>query len=165
LKLIQAASLLALETVTIGAGGNGGFNTPTDGSTGGTTSFGAHCSATGGGGGSRHLSYAGSSSTSAYGGSGSGGDVNFMGGPGFPAGYSYGSAAFALPGGNGALPIGGGGAPGIQSATSSYLSSGAPAQNNSGGGGSGGAPRYNDTGSKMSAGDGGSGKCVVWEFG
>jgi hypothetical protein len=47
-KWITAASLAATETVTVGAGGTG---TSTQGTAGGTTTFGAHCGAGGGGGG------------------------------------------------------------------------------------------------------------------
>lgn len=60
-KKIAASALGATETVTIGAGG-------TSGGAGGTTSFGAHCSATGGGGSGGSV------------GAGSGGDLNLNGG-------------------------------------------------------------------------------------
>jgi hypothetical protein len=50
-KLILAADLLASETVTIGAGGAAGAAGNNAGAAGGDTSFGAHITATGGGGG------------------------------------------------------------------------------------------------------------------
>lgn len=66
-------------TVTVGSGG-AAVSSSSNGNTGGTSSFGAYCSATGGVGG---LNYAnGGYSTSASGGSGSGGDVNANGGCG-----------------------------------------------------------------------------------
>ena len=49
IKIIAAASLGATETVTCGAGGTAGANTGGTGGSGGTSSFGSHCSATGGG--------------------------------------------------------------------------------------------------------------------
>ncbi len=165
LKKIEASALLTVEAITIGGGGSGGLNSPTDGSSGGTTSFGTHCSALGGRGGSYHGTvYASSSGTGANGGVGVGGDVNFRGSSGVPAGYMSGHVAFAFPGGNGALPIGGGGASGIQSAVVDFQAAGVSADPNSGGGGSGGAAKYNDSASKMSGGDGGSGLCVIYEY-
>ena len=50
IKLIDGASVGATETVTIGTGGTGGVGM-NDGTAGGTSSFGSHCSVTGGGGG------------------------------------------------------------------------------------------------------------------
>ena len=73
-KSIQAGSVGATETVTVGGGGGGGGGRE-PGSSGGTSSFGSHVSASGGGGGG------GGPSTGSYGtgGIGSGGQVN-MGG-------------------------------------------------------------------------------------
>lgn len=51
IKTIEAASLGATETVTVGEGGAGGSAGGNNGSTGETSSFGSHCSATGGSGG------------------------------------------------------------------------------------------------------------------
>ena len=45
IKLIDGASVGATETVTIGTGGAGGVGM-NDGTAGGTSSFGSHCSAT-----------------------------------------------------------------------------------------------------------------------
>ena len=65
-KKILAASLSASETVTIGAGG--ALSTSANGAAGGTTSFGTHCSATGGAAGGQ------------TGGLGINGDMNKLGG-------------------------------------------------------------------------------------
>ncbi len=73
-KVILASSLGATETVTIGAAGVGGIAPSTAATAGGTTSFGSHCSATGGG--------AGTTSVAGNPGVGSGGDVNKYGGYG-----------------------------------------------------------------------------------
>ena len=80
-KLIQAADLGATEVVTIGAGGTGGAAGANNGVAGGTSSFGSHCSATGG-----SLSLGASAVTppiltgvGGAGGSGVGGDVNIQG--------------------------------------------------------------------------------------
>lgn len=82
IKVIQNSSLGATETVTVGEGGAGpaGEN---DGETGGTSSFGAHCSAVGGTGGLTMA--AGTTNAIATGGSGgsaSGGDINLRGNQG-----------------------------------------------------------------------------------
>jgi hypothetical protein len=69
IKTIEAASLGATESVTVGAGGAAG-------SAGGTSSFGAHCSATGGAALGTTLSNGGLP------GVGSGGDLNLSGGGG-----------------------------------------------------------------------------------
>ena len=78
-QIISNANLLASETVTIGAGG-AGVTTLVTASTGGTSSFGTHCSATGGAGGTS------GSGVGAYpgglGGNGIGGDFNLPGGSG-----------------------------------------------------------------------------------
>jgi hypothetical protein len=68
-------SAIASETVTIGAAGTGGVGANAGGD-GGTSSFGSHCSATGGTGGA-HLA-----TTGGDGGTGSGGDINMTGGAG-----------------------------------------------------------------------------------
>jgi len=164
IKTILAAALGATEAVSVGVGGVAGTNAPTSGSQGGTTSFGSHCSATGGAGGSHHTSlYAYVSGASALGGMGMSGDVNFTGSPGFPAGYMYAHPAWSLPGGNGALPIGGPGAPGTQSSIIGNFADGRSANANSGGGASGGAAKYDDL-AKVAGGTGGSGLCVVYEY-
>lgn len=91
-------------TVTIGAGGAGGTNAPTNGSTGGTSSFGAFGSATGGGGGTSGTggpqnTFSGSAGT------GSGPGINLTGEGG---GFSYPIGGASPAGGvGGAAPFGG----------------------------------------------------------
>lgn len=101
IKTIEAASLGSTEAVSIGAGGAAGTSNASGGG-GGTSSFGAHCSATGGAGGP-----VGSSGGSAAGGSGIGGNINIIGGSGqgvqnsnvvatsHPGGSSYGNGGKA----------------------------------------------------------------------
>ena len=164
IKKIDATSLLAIEVVTIGAGGAGGASTPTTGYNGGTTSFGAHCSATGGEGGYYVIGTDTLGGGATKGGIGVGGDINFRGQAGNPPMGHYGSYSKSFPGGCGAYPLGGGGAQSVLgTSTNSY--NGISAEANTGGGGSGGACLYNNSASTTSGGDGGSGKCVVWEFG
>lgn len=91
IKLIAAASLGATETVTIG-------NNP-DAGAGGTSSFGTHCSATGG--------TATNGQTGGYGGNGVGGDINLKGGGG--GGSPHGSTTYNLANVGGASFWGGGG--------------------------------------------------------
>lgn len=100
-KLIQAALLGATETVTIGAGGTGGTAGANSGTNGGTTSFGSHCSGSGGA-----LSVGAGvqtapifSGTGGAGGAGSGGDINIQGSRGWP-GFALTSASISrAPGG------------------------------------------------------------------
>lgn len=66
-------------TVTIGAGGIGVGNAAAAGGTGGTTSFGAYCSATGGAGGNSGRNYL---TIGGAGGGAAGGDLNVTGGRG-----------------------------------------------------------------------------------
>ena len=79
IKVIDVSSISS-ETVTIGLGGAGGGSAGADGVTGGTSSFGSHCSSTGG--------YLGNgadttpASTDGKGGVGSSGDINLYGGQG-----------------------------------------------------------------------------------
>lgn len=80
-KFILAASLGTSETVTIGAAGTGSAGAA--GSGGGTTSFGAHCSANGGAGGAAGgASSTGVQAAPGVGGSWSGGDWGVDGGAG-----------------------------------------------------------------------------------
>ena len=84
-KRIVAADLAASETVTVGSGGAGGAAGNNAGATGGATSFGAHCSATGGTGASGCAATADTNligSTNGLGGTASGGDINSAGAPG-----------------------------------------------------------------------------------
>lgn len=134
-----SSGLGATESVTIGAAGTGGAVGSNIGNNGGTTSFGSHCSATGGGGG--HWN-----GTAGSGGIGVSGDINVSGSPG-----NGGSSVNAISGGSGgssAFGYGGGGA-GTQS-------TGSNAQNY----GAGGAGGVNNT----AGGHGSAGIVVVWEY-
>lgn len=138
IKVIEAATLGANETVTVAGAG-------------GTSSFGAHCSATGGSG--------GSGVTAGAGGVGSGGNINLNGSSGCPA-QQYTLAANDSPsGGNGgSSPLGGGGA----GATWSSNGAGGGAYGGGGGGGAGyfsGTTYYGTTG-----GGGAQGIVIVEEF-
>jgi len=87
IKVVDVSSI-ASETVTIGAGGTDASNA----TAGGTTSFGSHCSSTGGGGGVSSYGYAGA------GGVGSSGDFNAKGGRGNVAyGQSWGGGQGGTP--------------------------------------------------------------------
>jgi hypothetical protein len=94
----------AVITVTVGAGGVAGNSTPTNGTAGGTSSFGMYVSASGGNGGTGANGAV--ASLPVTGGGGSGGDVNIQGGsPSEPfalsAGIIYaanGGAAAGVPG-------------------------------------------------------------------
>ena len=127
-KRILSASLASSETVTVGGSG-------------GTSSFGTHCSATAGSAGSNASSTF--ASVGGTGGIGSGGDVNLRGSGGA-------GGAFILSGAGG----------------SSFFAGGAPCSNgagnagsaNTGGGGSGGV------GTGNAGGSGGSGIVIVWEY-
>jgi hypothetical protein len=89
--------------VTVGVGGTAGSSTGgTSGGTGGTSSFGAYCSATGGAGGSGN----GAPAPIGTGGIGSGGDLNIRGGYGGAFGISIGGNSFF--GGVGNSPFTGG---------------------------------------------------------
>lgn len=76
IKVIDATSITT-ETVTVGAGGSGasGGSSGTTGGAGGTSSFGSHCSATGG-----HAGLGNNNPASYTSGVGSGGDINITGG-------------------------------------------------------------------------------------
>jgi hypothetical protein len=136
-----SSGLGATETITIGGGGIGGNSSGTAGATGGSSSFGAHVSATGGGGGGG--SGSGSGGT---GGAGSSGDINQPGGCGQSV---YFSSTTSPAGGGGSSFMGGGGA--------GSTGAGDSASVNSGGGGAGGQ-------NNNSGGSGGSGIIVVYEF-
>ena len=99
IKFIDVSAISSV-SVTVGDGGMPGGATTNNAGTGGTSSFGTHCSSTGGAGGT----IASASSTGGTGGSGSGGDINIDGGDGATGGVgSEGS------GHGGASFLGGGG--------------------------------------------------------
>jgi hypothetical protein len=129
-KTIQASSLGATETITIGAGG--ASKTSGDGDVGGTSSFGSHLLAYGGGSGT-----ALSSSAALFGGGGGGqgsaggsGSSNGLGGiPGTP---HSGDSSNTVAAGNGFYGGGGGGG----TTSSAGLAGGKSAYGGGGGGGS-----------------------------
>ena len=144
-KFIDVRAITS-ETVTIGAGGAGGSNGTDDGDAGGTTSFGAHCSVTGGSGGG-----AGSGSTNdtgGDGGQGSSGDINLRGQSGFPSASDW--------SGKGGDSFFGGGANHLTSS-----GDGLDGFANSGGGGSGGLESLSGS---ETGGDGADGFCIVYEY-
>ena len=138
-KKILAATLGATETVTVGTGG----------APGGTSSFGAHCQATGGSAGGGPGSAPGGA-----GGTGSGGDVNSTGSAGRTS-ISGGGAGLGASGAGvgGSSFFGGGGAAGVGAAGSNG--------NAYGGGGGGG----NGAGiGSVSGGTGANGIVIITEY-
>lgn len=114
------SSLGSSVSVTVGAGGTGGTSGDNDGTAGGTSSFGAFCSASGGG--------VASGSAGGAGGIGSGGDINIRGGDG-----SNGGGGSNYVSGNGGSSFMGGGGRGSSSSGVAGSAGG-----NYGGGGGGG---------------------------
>lgn len=141
-ELIEAADLGSTETVTIGAGGIGGIGS-NPGTQGGTSSFGAHNSATGGAGGINNGGDGG------IGGVGVGGDTNIEGGGGTGNPGSDGSARGPA-GGSSTL---GGGATG-------RIGNGLNGGNYGGGGAGGGG----NGGSSTDGGNGADGIIIVKEY-
>jgi hypothetical protein len=127
-KFLHVGDLDASETVTVGAGGTG--NSGAAGGAGGTSSFGAHCQATGGAGGV--IVAAGTTQVlilGATGGVGSGGDLNARGDTPGAAFRMDGGSRFG--GGQGAnSPYGSGGSLGLS------VTGGAASGFGAGGGGS-----------------------------
>lgn len=159
-KTLNAATVGASQTVTIGAAGTAGPNvTPWTGGNGGTTSFGAIFTATGGnGGGGTAGGVATITATSGtpIGGS-SGGD--FIG-----AGVS-GATGFASIIGVLTAVIGGGGGSGFFGGGGSFINTGANGQNaNSYGGGGGGAANPPNSGAGRTGGAGFAGIVIVTEY-
>ncbi len=95
-KYINSGALSATETITIGAGSED------PDLVGGTTSFGSHCSATGGNGGLNNTANQGSAADFGVGGLGIGGDINRRGGQG-QIGY-YSATTNCGGGGGGSAP-------------------------------------------------------------
>lgn len=152
---IYASALSASETVTVGAGGTGGIGS-LSGSSGGNTTFGAHCTGGGGTGGGGHTSSANAKTRfGGQGGTATGGDINITGGPG-GIGVAVDSASLGANGGPGGSSVMGGGA---------YSSSGDINGNNATGYGGGGGGAV-DTGSTstFNGGDGADGLIIVKEY-
>ena len=147
-------SSVSSAVVTVGSGGDGGHGggTPTrSGATGGTSSFGAYCSATGGSGAS-----AGTSSGGA-GGVGSGGDLN-IGGSGGGAGVVDDSNAEC--GGTGGSSTMGGGGQGPRTTNGAATGGAGRSYGGGGGGAQGGASGYGSA----DGGDGADGVVIVEEY-
>jgi hypothetical protein len=140
--ITDIASLDASVTVTRGAGGAGGTSAPTDGSAGGTSSFGALVSASGGGAGVFSLSNTLSVLAGVQGGATNTGDLTIDGGPSGSGIVISGSLGLTGFGGDSVLGAGGGGR--------QTSADGDPGKNY-GGGGSAGADR-DDTGRPGGAG-------------
>ena len=98
LKVIDASAIAATVTVTVGGGGAAAT------AAGGTSSFGSHCSATGGAKGDNNI---GSGAAGGLGGIGSGGDLNIRGGAASHGGGT--STSYAPSSAGGSSIIGGGG--------------------------------------------------------
>lgn len=140
-KIIQAGALGATETVTVGTGGS------TD-TAGVTSSFGAHCSATGGvegHGGNENIS-------KALGGVGSGGDINVRGQSGGTGGSTD---TVGVSGFGGSSFMGGGAGPAQSNDVTGFVGG------NYGGGGSGGTP---DSNANNAGGAGADGIVIVTEY-
>jgi len=150
IKFINEATLGAFESVTIGSGGAGGS---TLGGSGGTSSFGSHCSASGGGGGQNIPGNAYGS-----GGSGVGGDINTTGSDGSMGGIDATDDDLAY-GGDGGSSFLGGSTAGPTSTGASLA--GNPGKNY-GGGGSGAAHAVG--GDFVFGGSGAGGIVIVEEY-
>lgn len=155
IKTIMAASLGATETVTVGSGGTGGNTSGTDGTSGGTSSFGSHCSATGGGAGQGMATATSglSNEAAADGGVGSLGNQNIFGGDGGVALVLGGDPTYGNFGGSSLFA-------GIRKARNSNGTG--LAGHLYGGGGSGGL--QNGLGGGQSGGAGAAGIVIVEEY-
>jgi hypothetical protein len=152
-ELILVGALEASETVTIGAAGTGGVGA--NGTDGGTTSFGAHVSATGGGGGITSGAVAGGSVDGAARGTGSGGDFHQQG-ANSPLAFGNASANISAPSSGADSHMGGGGSARIGTTGRAGGTVGA------GGGGAGNRP---NGGSTLTGGAGAIGFMVVELYG
>ena len=150
-ELLEAATIGASQSVTIGAGGTGGAAGNNAGSNGDTTSFGALLSATGGTGGPAPSA----NSAGGVGGTGSGGDINLTGGRGGPGGNWTGTPEGAAGGIGGPSPFGFGPPTPQNAANSAGLDA-----SDYGAGGSGSAI----SSSSVAGGDGSDGIIVVKEY-
>jgi hypothetical protein len=163
-KLIDVTAI-ASETVTIGAAGAGGAAGANNGAQGGTTSFGAHCQATGGFGGTSKgpNTVASDISTISSAGVGSGGDINLSGGSGAQQYIAFnGTNAVSVPSPAGSSMFGyGTRSPSLNSSGASVA--GVNATTASYGAGGSGALAYNNT-TDRAGGNGSSGICIVYEY-
>lgn len=145
----DASALASTVSVTVGAGGTGGTGA---GNAGNTTSFGAHITAAGGGGGATRpagtLTFSQNRGLRAGGTGGTGGTVRVPGGTG---GLGMGLSATSVVGGDGGTTVLGGGA--------ANVGAGGVAGKAYGGGGSGAAVAQSS--SAANGGAGASGVCIV----
>ena len=149
-KLIDV-SAISSETVTIGTGGASQATGSTDGNAGNTSSFGAHCSATGGGGGKWRGNA--DNGASGAGGVGASGDINLTGGEDAMSQTAYSNTGSGgAPGARAAGPYGGTGGRGSDYNTTN---AGSGEYGGGGGGGPGGA---------QASGAGGDGIIVIEEY-
>ena len=148
IKIVDVSAMPSV-AVTVGGGGSGGSGA--SGGPGTASHFGAHCSATGGGGGA----YAGPGAGGAGGtlGGGVGGDFNLQGGWGISG--SFASAATIAGGNGGAALLGGGGGGGA---------GGYPARNGSNYGGGGGGGEALPGAGTRAGGSGAPGAVMVEEY-
>ncbi|KAA3645344.1 MAG: hypothetical protein DWQ07_12820 [Chloroflexi bacterium] len=155
-KFIAAASLGATETVTVGAGGAGGVGA-NNGAAGGNSSFGAHCSANGGGFGQTGGTYTTAAMLGGRdGGTATGGDINSRGESGGTLFAQLGQVASGK-GGDG--PWGGGGKAQVRTTTGINGAAG----DGPGAGGAGGA-NGESQGTARDGGAGDDGIVIVYEF-
>ena len=138
-------------TVTVGAGGPAQSSANTSGTNGGSSSFGALCSATGGGAGpaSANAFSGGSRGSIALGGSGTGGDLNLTGGNGWSISPTTGAAEGFTCGG--VPPMLGVGPIAAYEPATGTKTAGTP--------GAGGGGGY-----VANSGAGGNGMVIVWEY-
>lgn len=154
-KWITVASLGTSETVTIGAGGTGGASGgANNGTDGGDTSFGSHCSATGGQGGKAVDDGVGNKYP-AVAGRASGGDINAKGENGGQPGYGLADDNYGQ-GFGGSSRLGEGGNNSV-----AYNPSESGQDGNVGSGGSGGYAGRSFTTGGTPGGDGGDGRVIV----
>lgn len=154
IKWIDVTSITSV-AVTVGGGGTGGSTSGGNGTAGGTSSFGAYASATGGAAGNGGTNTV--SAGTAAGGMGSSGTINLEGGSG--KGSLSGNAAMPLGGNGGASYWGDGGVGATRNSTGSTSGEDASAYGSAGGG----AATYLST-SGGSGGDGAGGIVVVYEY-
>lgn len=161
-KIFTAATIGVSQAVTIGAGGTAAPASNTTGGTGGTTSFGALISATGGNGGfgtAASGSSGGIATSGGFGGAGSGGDFNTFGNSGGTGiAFFFASGSFACMGLGGSSFFGGGSQP----ATLSSGGTQGTAGTSYGGGGGGGIAGINQA--AQAGGSGAPGVVVITEY-
>lgn len=157
--VLASGSLSATETVTIGTVGSNGTSAPTNGSSGGNTSFGSHATANGGSGGT---SGAAACAAGGAGGTATGGNINITGNPGENGSglFVSGASLFASGGNGGSGPVGGSGKGGF-AVTTSTQQAGTSATANSGSGGGGGA---SGSSTGVAGGSGATGYVEVYEY-